>query len=78
MIKKDLYKVNIRLIYFTNNFRLFYNLIIFNTKLKMSLNINQASTAAGFIDADVAVPIRGAELFVAGMVNNLLGANELP
>jgi hypothetical protein len=44
----------------------------------MSLNINGASTVGGFISEDISVPIRGAELFVAGMVNNLLGANDLP
>jgi len=31
-----------------------------------------SSTIAGHFSADVAVPVRGAELFVAGLINGLL------
>jgi len=39
---------------------------------------DQSSTIAGYFSEDVAVPIRGAELFVAGMVNGLLKGNDIP
>ena len=43
----------------------------------MPLQFNGASTAIGGIHADLAVPVRAAELFVAGMVNYMLHANDL-
>ena len=43
-----------------------------------SLKINALSTAVAHLDKDVAVPLRGAELFAAGLVNRLLDVNDLP